>query len=89
MPKRRKPKEAPKLIRAIVASTGMSQKQTATSIGLSAMYLNHLVTGYRTPSPNTIDTMAVALNLTPVQTVQLHQAAARDHGFKIDLKDDK
>ena len=88
MPKSRKPKEAAKLIREIVASSGSSQTQTANSIGVSAAYLSHLVTGYRTPSPSTIDAIAAELNLTPVQTVQLHQAAARDHGFKIDLKED-
>lgn len=89
MPKKsRKPKEAAKLIRETLASSGLSQTQAANAVGTSVVYMNHLVTGYRTPSPTTIDTMALALNLTPVQTVQLHQAAARDHGFKIDLKED-
>lgn len=83
------PKEAAKLIRQIVESTGSSQTATANSIGVSAAYLNHLVTGHRTPSPTTIDTLSSALNLTAFQTTQLHQAAARDHGFKIDLKEDK
>ena len=80
--------ETPKVLRQIIFESRKTQTRLAEIVGTSPAYFNHLATGYRTPSPQLIETMAVALNLSPVQTVQLHQAAARDHGFKIDLKED-
>lgn len=90
MPKSRKPnKEAAPLIRHHVTKSGLNRTFLADQIGTTPAYLGHLVTGYRTPSPTLINMMSEALNLTLAQTVQLHQAAARDHGFKIDLKEEK
>lgn len=77
--------EAGKLIRGYMTSTNTSQTAFAEAVGKNAKYVNHLVTGHRRPSPEWVDIVATGLNLSDDERSKLHLAAAKDHGFKIDL----
>jgi HD-GYP domain-containing protein (c-di-GMP phosphodiesterase class II) len=50
-----------------------------------AAYVNQLITGHKKPSPEWVDLIADTLKLSPEQRQALHVAAAKQHGFKLDL----
>jgi hypothetical protein len=46
---------------------------------------NQLITGHKKPSPEWVDLIADTLKLSPEQRQALHVAAAKQHGFRLDL----
>jgi transcriptional regulator with XRE-family HTH domain len=63
----------------------MTQYAAAKATGASQSYLNQVVNGERLPSADWLETVAQALELSDEERARLHRAAARSHGFKIDL----
>ena len=68
-----------------LAGARMTQTELAAKTGRSTAYVNQLITGHKTPSPEWVDFIADTLNLSPRQREGLHVAAAKQHGFKLDL----
>lgn len=64
-----------------------TQESLAYAIGRSQSYTNQIINGQKAPSARWADLVADALKLTAEERKKLHAAAARDHGFKIDLPD--
>ncbi len=69
----------------ILAERRVSQYRVSKLAGISQPYMNQVATGRRRASAEWIDLISNALDLTPEERERLHRAAARDHGFKIDL----
>jgi transcriptional regulator with XRE-family HTH domain len=69
----------------ILAGRGLSQASAAARANISQPYFNQVAKGRRLASAEWIETVANALDLDHEQRAELHRAAARDHGFKIDL----
>lgn len=70
-------------------SEQLSAKQTnqsalAQTISASPTYISKVMNGERTVSPKWAELIANALELSRKERAKLHQAAARDAGFKID-----
>lgn len=68
-----------------LAERRLNQVDLAASVGKSVSYLNQTMTGSSHVSPEWADVVAQALAFDPRQTANLHQAAARAAGFKLDL----
>lgn len=68
-----------------LAERRLTQSELAASAGTSSSYVNQTMTGHTSVSPQWADLVAQALALDPRGTVELHQAAARAAGFKLDL----
>lgn len=77
--------EAGEALTALLSSRSTSQYAAAKVANTSQSYLNQVVNGERLASAAWLDTIATALGLTDEERAKLHRAAARDHGFKIDL----
>ncbi len=77
--------EAGAALEKILSERGVSQYRVSKLSGLSQPYVNQVATGRRRASAEWIELIANALQLTPEEREALHRAAARDHGFKIDL----
>lgn len=77
--------EAGAALERILAERGVSQYRVSKLSGLSQPYVNQIATGRRRASAEWIEVVANALDLTPEERHKLHRAAAKDHGFKIDL----
>lgn len=73
------------ILRQHFASAPISQSTVSREMGVARPYLNRVLSGSDLPSAQWLDTVALGLGLSETDRVQLHQAAARDHGFKIDL----
>jgi transcriptional regulator with XRE-family HTH domain len=69
----------------ILAGRGLSQASAAARAHISQPYFNQVATGRRRASAGWIETVANALQLDDEERAELHRAAARDHGFRIDL----
>lgn len=69
-------------------SRGLSQRDLAERLDVSAAYVSALVSGKKTLSASTADRLVGALSLNQEETVSLHRAAAMDMGFRLDLPDD-
>ncbi|WP_218014061.1 helix-turn-helix domain-containing protein [Rubellimicrobium roseum] len=69
----------------ILAGRDLSQARAAKLAGTSQPFLNQVATGRRKPSAEWVDLIAAALALSPEESERLHRAAAKDHGFRIDL----
>lgn len=78
-------KKSPEAIRELLQKRSMTQSALASVAGSSAPYISQLTTGRKAPSPEWIDTVTMALSLTPEESTTLYRAAAVDNGFKIDL----
>lgn len=72
----------------ILAGRGLTQYRAAKMAGTSQPFLNQVAQGRRRASAEWIDLMADALGLEEAERGRLHRAAARDHGFRIDLAGD-
>lgn len=73
------------LLKKHLASAGTTQAEFARKAGLSMGYVNFVATGHRNPGPEWVDLIAEHLKLSTEQRAEMHRAAAKDHGFKIDL----
>lgn len=69
----------------ILARRGMSQRHAASATGLSQPYFNQVVNGHRQANARWVTLVAETLKLTKHEKTALHRAAAKDHGFEIDL----
>lgn len=77
--------EAGEAITALLSARGVSQYAAAKTSNTSQSYLNQVANGARLPSAGWLETISSALNLSDEERAALHRAAARSHGFKIDL----
>ena len=68
-----------------LAGARLTQSGLAERTGQSPAYVNQVITGRKRPSPQWIDTIADALDLSDRERVRLHREAARAQGFKLDL----
>lgn len=67
---------------------GRSQISVAEALGTSRAYVSALRTGSKNAAASTVDRVADALNLAEPERIELHRAAAKDAGFKLDLPPD-
>lgn len=70
---------------AMRAAGYASEKSAATAARVSQPYFNQVATGKRLPSAEWLNTVALAWGLDEPERVKLHRAAAKEHGFEIDL----
>ena len=70
---------------AILSERSVSQYRASKLAGVSQPYMNQVATGRRRASADWIELVSDALDLTAEERERLHRAAAKDHGFKIDL----
>jgi transcriptional regulator with XRE-family HTH domain len=82
---RPKSSETGEALKASLAARGLSQYAAAKAAGTSQGFLTQVANGERLPSAEWLDVVATALNMKPRERGRLHRAAARSHGFKIDL----
>lgn len=75
------------LLRALDARS-LSQKALAEALDVSPAYVSAVVRGKKAVSAPTVQKMSAALSLDPIEERALHRAAARDHGFRLDLPED-
>ena len=68
-----------------LAEARMTQSALARKAGSSTAYVNQLMTGRKKPSPEWVELVADTLNVSPEKRRELHVAAAKQHGFKLDL----
>jgi plasmid maintenance system antidote protein VapI len=66
-------------------ANGLSPKALAEGIGADASVVSRLMNNKRTVTPDWVDTISQALQLSPKNTQILHRAAAIDAGYKLDL----
>ena len=66
----------------------MTQSSVAKVTGNSRSYVSQVIVGKKSAGPNTVDSMANAIDATDGERRELHRAAASDAGFRIDLPDD-
>ncbi len=64
-----------------------SQSKAADAAGVSQPFYNQVANGQRLPSSDWLNCIAEAWALSPDERVALHRAAAKAHGFEIDLSD--
>lgn len=69
-----------------LTTASWTQLDLANNTGASLAYMNQMMTGRRRPSAEWADLIADTMRLSDRQRVQLHRAAARDVGFKLDLR---
>lgn len=72
-----------------LADRQMTQTDLAGSLGVSVAYANKTMTGRKPASPRWADLVADVLKMSHAQRVELHVAAAKDKGYKIDLTPSK
>ena len=70
---------------SVALADRMTQTDLAAKTGRSIAYVNQLITGHKKPSPEWVELIADTLKLSPEQRQALHIAAAKQHGFKLDL----
>jgi cyanate lyase len=69
----------------MLAGARMEQPDLAQKLGQSTAYVNQVFTGRKRANPPWIDLVADVLKLPQDKRVELHRAAAKDQGFKLDL----
>jgi predicted transcriptional regulator len=63
----------------------LTQSSVATAAGVSQPYINRLIKGTATASPEWIEIIAETVGADQEERQRLHRAAARDRGYKIGL----
>jgi DNA-binding Xre family transcriptional regulator len=66
-------------------SRGITASALADAVGVTGATVSHFNTGERKPNADWVDLICNTLELSTWDRAVLHQAAARDCGFKIDL----
>ena len=66
----------------------MTQSSVAKTTGNSRSYVSQVIVGKKLAGPDTVESMAKAVNATDQERRELFRAAADDAGFQIDLPDD-
>lgn len=67
----------------MLSSRSMTQSDLASATDVSAKYVNHLMNGRKTPSPEWVEIIANTLNASPQERTDLHRSAAMAKGYKI------
>lgn len=73
---------------AALRAANMNQVDLARTLGKQPTYVSAIMHGRKGVSGGTVDQIAGALNADEATTRRLHQAAAVDQGFRIDLPED-
>jgi transcriptional regulator with XRE-family HTH domain len=73
------------LVSRSLTEARITQPDLAERLGKSTAYVNQTLTGRKKPSAEWADLVANTLKLTKEKRVELHRAAAKDNGFKLDL----
>lgn len=60
----------------------------SADIGVSASHAYNVIRGSRAASPEFVSAMALAVQATPQETLNLNMAAAKDAGFNLDIPED-
>jgi len=71
------------LFEVILNTSKITQADASARMGISAQYLSDIKQGKRSPTPEIIELLTNVFNLTQKQSTELHEAAARDKGFKV------
>ena len=66
-----------------LAQARMTQKDLASATSVHRTYVNHILTGRRSPSARWVDLVADATNMDEDKRRELHKEAAKAHGFKL------
>ena len=69
----------------VLSAHQVSNAALASGAGMDPAHLHRQKYGQRYVSGADVDRMTTALGLSQIETVELHRAAARDAGFKLDL----
>lgn len=72
-----------KLLRHTLVDLDVRQHVLAERLGVSATYVSGLARGHKRPSPGMVNKIADALDVEPEVRRTLHQAGARDAGWRI------
>ena len=64
---------------------GKSRSAVASEMGITRSYISQLTTGAKTVSAEKVDSLADTIGITEEERVDLHRAAAKSAGFRIDL----
>lgn len=67
---------------------GRTQSALASQMGTTRGYISQLATGQKGVSATTVENISDALGVSAEERLELHRAAAKDAGFRIDLPDD-
>ena len=62
-----------------------TQTDLANATGSTSSYVNQIMTGRKRPNAEWVEMICDVMGLTPHQRQELHQNAAKAHGFKLDL----
>lgn len=60
-----------------------TQTALAGTANISQPYLNQMLTGKKSPSPEWVEIIANSMKLSKKKRRELHIAAAKDYGFKL------
>ena len=71
------------LLEGILTTSKITQTEASARMGISAAYLSDIKQGKRSPTPEIIQLLTDVFALTRKQSTALHEAAARDKGFKV------
>jgi hypothetical protein len=79
-----------KAVTHVLDERGVSQSQVVTQLAnqgnaVSSSYMSQTMTGRKPVSPTWADLVADVLNLPNQERQKLHEAAAIDRGYKLDL----
>lgn len=85
MPRKKKYDALGTAVSSTLAAVGRSQPSLAREVKCSTAYVNHVITGRRSPSGEWVDLIAAALEMSPEERAKLHLAAARRAGYNIDI----
>lgn len=72
-------------VSSLLKARDMTQEDLAEATGMSQPYTNQVLNGRKNASARWAELVADALDLSEAERTQLHAAAAKDNGFKIDL----
>lgn len=72
-------------VRSALTERSMSQASLADNLDISSAYISKVLSGHRSPSAKWVDLVADSLQVSPERRVEMHRAAAKDLGFKLDL----
>jgi transcriptional regulator with XRE-family HTH domain len=67
---------------------GKSRAGVASEMGITRSYISQLTTGAKVASAEKVDSLADTIGVSQEERVDLHRAAAKSAGFRIDLPED-
>lgn len=74
-----------KAVNALLDARNMTTAKLAERLCVAPSMVSQFMIGWRKPSAKWVELVADAMGLDPADKQKLHIAAARDHGFKLDL----